>query len=687
MNLEKTLERTRRTYPYIFLILINLIVFYKYWLGISTPPWDFLGGGMVEQYRFYKDGGFFSPPSWFPYAWFGIPEYQMVQDGGWFIPVWITAETFGWHPANAARVQALLVLFSAIGMYKLSFTFVKSKYLATIAGTLYLFIPVFYSNAQHYSSVRSAAFLPWVLFFIHPENISKTRISIFLGSLVIFQTITGSYPGNLIATFYTVLIYFFVVCIFSSNNKYQYLKSLSIMSLAGISMGLIRYLPVIQLQETFPSDVGNQAGVRIYNLAYLIFPFIGKDLPYEDPTLRSIYIGSFALAVIFYLNYKNKKLIPWLTLFIMSTILMLSNTLNTGIREIIPFLNISRFAITDWRNTFNLSVIMIVILTMKYIQDQKVIDHFKTRILALATLLVFISITAYQSGQSIINLAFYSILTIIFFFYFKKISIKSNLSKSLTLVLISSSAVLFVFQNSFSWMTTVKEQNFNIYNNTFTNVFEYVKYPLKSRPARVSFLPTPLTPENYKNDQRYNRFWLTGGFGAFGYHNIKDIESYSALFPRLEKESDPVVNFLLAKGKQVITDGNQNLEQKLTDCTASISCPNDLGIEVAQQVFDKEREVFKIKSERSFTMIQNEIYSPIWSGTVCDDLKCDSIATSSTLKSLRTWDLPPGDYLFTTEAKTPLNNQRLILFWFGLSIALLSTARRKSTLELMYHRQ
>ena len=144
---------------------------------------------------------------------------------------------------------------------------------------------------------------------------------------------------------------------------------------------------------------------------------------------------------------------------------------------------------------------------------------------------------------------------------------------------------------------------------------------------------------------------------------------------------------MLAKGKQVITDGNQNLEQKLTDCTASISCPNDLGIEVAQQVFDKEREVFKIKSERSFTMIQNEIYSPIWSGTVCDDLKCDSIATSSTLKSLRTWDLPPGDYLFTTEAKTPLNNKRWILFWFGLSIALLSTARRKSTLELMYHRQ
>jgi len=34
----------------IFLAAINAIVFYKYWLGISTPPWDFLGGGMVEQF-------------------------------------------------------------------------------------------------------------------------------------------------------------------------------------------------------------------------------------------------------------------------------------------------------------------------------------------------------------------------------------------------------------------------------------------------------------------------------------------------------------------------------------------------------------------------------------------------------------------------------------------------------------
>ena len=240
---------------FIFFFILNFVIFHQYWLGVSTPPWDFLGGGMVEQYRFYKDGSFFDPPSWFPYAWFGIPEYQMVQDGGWFIPVMVTAELFGWHPANAARLQAFLILLGVIGMYKLAFTFVNSKYYATLAGVLYIFIPVFYSNAQHYSSVRSAVFLPWLLYVVHPKNIRKSQFSILFGAIIIFQTIVGSYPGNLISNFYSVVIYITLICLQNCKDKINYFKSLILMSFAGISMGLIRYLPVILLQESFPSNV------------------------------------------------------------------------------------------------------------------------------------------------------------------------------------------------------------------------------------------------------------------------------------------------------------------------------------------------------------------------------------------------------------------------------------------------
>jgi hypothetical protein len=672
---------------YVFLVFLSFAVFHEYWLGISTPPWDFLGGGMVEQFRFYKDGNFFDPPSWFPYAWFGIPEYQMVQNGGWFIPVMVTAELFGWHPANAARLQAFLILFGSIGMYKLAFTFVNSKYYATIAGILFMFMPVFYSNAQHYSTVRSAVFLPWLLYVVHPNNIKKTPFSIFFGAIIIFQTIAGSYPGALISSFYSVLIYIGLICLPNNRNKVSYLKSLILMGIAGVSMGLIRYLPVIFLQESFPSNVGNQAGITTYNLPYLIFPFIGKNLPYEDPTLRSIYIGSFGLAVLFHFSLKLKASLPWLVMTFISVIMMMWNGVNALIRETIPYLNISRFAITDWRNIFNLSIIMIIVYILMSLSEFKTRSKFRLKLSVLLLVLITINLIAFRNGHSLIYLIFYTYLVIEIFIAVRTISLVKPYQKVLGLFFVSIVGIIFVFQNSFAWMTTVKEQNLNIYNNEFTNIVETVKYPLEFRPERIAFNPLPLTPDQYKNDQRYNIFWLTGEFGAYGYHNIKDIKQYAALYPRLEKNSDPVVNFLLARGKQVVVDRNQNVEELISQCTFSIDCANDLGVKVTQKLFDKEREVFEIVASRSFTLVQNEMYSPVWTGEICLDVECEKIYPVPVLDSLRGWELPSGTYSLETNAKTPLNTERWILFYFGLTIAFLSIRFKNFNVKNLYHRQ
>jgi hypothetical protein len=673
--MKKTLlfQKFARRKEYLLIILINLTVFHKYWLGISTPPWDFLGGGMVEQYRFYKDGGFFNPPSWFPYAWFGIPEYQMVQDGGWFIPVWITAEVFGWHPANAARLQALLILFGSFGMFFLVKTFLPNKFYPTIAASLYTFIPVFYSNAQHYSSVRSAALLPWLLYFLHPNNINKNRFSVFVGAIIIFQTITGSYPGNLIASFYTAIIFIIIICLPACISYSRYLRSLFIMGIAGIAMGLIRYLPVIQLQESFPSSVGNQAGITPYNLIYLILPFISENLPWEDPTLRSMYIGSFSFAALFFLTRKNKDVFPWIFILVVSFFLMAENTLNTQIREIIPFIDISRFAITDWRNTFNLSIIIITVYILKSVTENEqsinILRRLGVFVIALSSLIYF----GFNNGHTVFNLALYSLISLVFFYFIYRLMVPSRIHRYITVISLTLAGIIFVFQNSFTWMTTVKEQNFNIYNNSFTNVQQTMVYPMKFRPARVSFLPLPLTPENYKNDQRYNRFWLTGGFGAFGYHNIKDISAYSSLFPRLEKESDPVVSFLMSKSKQLAMKDAGGLEQKLVDCVNSIGCPSDIDVKINQISFDKEREVFRIKSSVDFILVQNEMFSPVWSGAICTGKNCLDVPAYAVLDSLRSWSLPKGDYIFETNATTPLNNIRWVLFYIGFTVALMTT--------------
>ena len=660
--------------PIMFLVLLNLVIFHKYWLGISTPPWDFLGGGMVEQYRFYKDGGFFNPPSWFPYAWFGIPEYQMLQDGGWFLPVAIVAEIFGWHPANAARVQAFLILFGSTGAFFLSSRFIEKRWINLLSGVLYTFIPAFYSNAQHYGVVRSAALLPWLLYFLHPKSTKTSKWSVFWGSFIVFQTSVGSYPGNLVSSFYTAVLFIILFGIFDNDQKKNYLISVFIMGFSGLLMGLLRYLPVLKFQDSFPSEVGNQAAITTYNLNFLIFPFVGQELPWQDLTLRSLYIGSFVLPLLFLFQKGIKNSVKWSFVLGFSIIMMSLSSINSLLRELLPLTDISRFAITDWRNTFNLSIILLGALVLNKVDELSAFQK-AIRTLIFLSALLYIVFTGYSIGHTLTSILIYPAFALIALVLFLNNERTGKYFKYVAVTFASVFGIVFVFHNSFSWMTTVKEQNFNIYNiytNPFTDEFEFVDYPLSSRPARFTFLPTPLTEENYKNDQRYNRFWLSGSFGAFGYHNIKDINAYSSLFPRLEKQNDPVVKFLLSKSKQLATSDLLNIEKKISNCASTNNCVNSLPVKIEQQIFDKQREVFKIKAANDFILIQNEIFSPIWHGEICSDGSCKRISSFASLDSLRSWELPKGEYLLTTEAQTPLNKQRWFLFFIGVTISLLS---------------
>jgi hypothetical protein len=77
-------------------------------------------------------------------------------------------------------------------------------------------------------------------------------------------------------------------------------------------------------------------------------------------------------------------------------------------------------------------------------------------------------------------------------------------------------------------------------------------------------------------------------------------------------------------------------------------------------------------------MIQNEIISPVWSGEICSESICEKISSFAALNSLRSWELPKGEYIFKTQAQTPLNTQRWILFFFGVLFALLSVKINKS---------
>ena len=665
----------------LFLALINLIVFQNYWLGIAIPPWDFIGGGMVEQYGFYEYGSFFNPPSWFPNAWFGIPEYQMLQDGGWFLPTLVVAEFLNWYPENAARLQAALIFIGSIGFYALSKHFVNTRYFALLGAVIYSFNPAFFSNAQHYGVVRSAVLIPWLLFIMTPRVIFEKWWAIPAGSLVFFQLITGSYPGNLVASVYTCVILFFYF-LFFENRRIAYAIRIVIIFISGLMMGLVRYLPTLLDLGNFPQNITNSSGLSYSNFSTFIYPFISDNLKGE-PSMRSVYLGPLVLSLIpitLIILKKNKIIIFWFGLAFFSLTMMVSSNVTDLFRNILPFTDISRFGMSDWRTTLYISVIFIILLTFQKINEISFFLLIFSEMIFLTLLsIVWIIGTNLEYSKADIAYTFKVLvitnISIVLYMIFSTLLTNKSALRIVMFLIITTQSIFYLQyynKNKLTWES--KEIDQNIYGQSFRSISRVIEYPLTSRPARILLTPPPFAEWQYRTDYRYNRFWLTGEFGALGYHNVKDNMAYRSLEVRLQRNSDPIINYLLSQGLAISINDIANAEEIISNCLVNYStCQTVEGVEIKQLEFNRESELYLIKSTQDFIMLQNEMYSPVWSAKLCENEECISIDSFPILDSLRGWNIPKGNFEFRSEAATLYNFERWVIFWFGVILSLIST--------------
>jgi hypothetical protein len=546
---------------------------------------------------------------------------------------------------------------------------------------MYSFNPAFFSNAQHYGIVRSSVLLPWLIYLIMPRIILKKWWAIPLASLTFFQLITGSYPGNLVSSIYTCVI-IFIYLWFSEFEKYAYFIRVFIVFLGGMMLGLIRYLPTLNDLNSFPQNVSNYSTLGSWNFSTFIYPFVRDNL-IGDPSMRSLYIGPLFLSTLpflFFVFRKDKQVIFWSLIVIFCVTMMTSNQLTDLIRNILPFTNVSRFGMTDWRTTFYIGIIFITLLTLeKFIKFTTRTFFISLGIYMLILFAVWLIGTELEYAKSDISfslkvMAITHISTLIYLFA----STTENLKSLRSIFLISAiilQTILYINyynQNKLTWES--KEIDQNIYGQSFGSISRVIEYPLSSRPSRILLTPPPFDEWQYRTDYRYNKFWLTGEFGALGYHNVKDNFAYKSLEIRLQKENDEVVNFLLDKGTALTLTENSNYEDGIQSCLDDSSlCQPISGVKVDQKEFNRESEIFAIVANRDFIFIQNEMYSPIWKAELCDTNKCRTIESFPVLDSLRAWKIPKGDFEFRSEAKTLFNFQRWFIFWTGLILITIAT--------------
>ena len=192
------------------ILILQTFVYWEYYSGAMTAPWDFFGTYNAEAFAWWHDGSFFHPSQWMPYQWGGYPAAASLQNSGWYLPVGIVASLVPFTIHAASALQAFHVAWGAIGLYWLTRRWGQGRASALFGLVAYSFAVGFFSNAQHVDIVRAFAWVPWLLLCVSPQWHWRRAWGIPLAALIFWQAAISSYPGVLALLAYGILVWVMV---------------------------------------------------------------------------------------------------------------------------------------------------------------------------------------------------------------------------------------------------------------------------------------------------------------------------------------------------------------------------------------------------------------------------------------------------------------------------------------------
>jgi hypothetical protein len=645
-----------------------------------------MGGGHVEALRWYQDGNLLGPPGWFSYAWFGLPEHQLIQNGGWVLPIALVAEFLEWSPRNATLVQLGYIWFGGVAAFAFARALRWQWSISFLVGFIYLFSVMSISNAQHSAMVRAAALLPLMVMICLPAWVLKSVWLIPISGLVWWQAIVSSYPGNLVpvAIVLSILVVFVTLRI-APMNRIRYLTYFSTAIMGGSLLAAPRWLPVIFDRQSFPIQRENTAALTWELIPTLISSFDLVGLP-NDVTMRSIWLAPVCLGALALLRRKNSIGLVAAILMGFSLLMMTELPFVSQAKDFFSILRVSTFAISDWRPILVLAGAVLVgsvlsdLLTNKWLTRQALL----LRLFVFMVMLLAVSAIEWaRSGELLTSWVFYVIAFVTIFILialiylgFSRVSLLWVVTPLAVMTFLSFN--LLASTTNRTWQTDRGLAESYVYSAQFDDLTETASWPISNRPPRWFVDFPPLNYAEATADARYNRYWVTGEFGAVGNHNVKFSPVYQVIIEELDKGQTPLVNFLSTSSRQLIVEpGVSNISNAdLTKCASNPrNCnPNELSVRVSQQKFDKAEEVFLVRATEAFTMVQNEAFHRGWTFSLCPITKntnsCVPSGNASAVnESLRAWHLPAGNYQLVTFYVTPGEPYR---WWLsGVGVALL----------------
>lgn len=643
------------------LVVVQALVFGRYWTGAVVPPWDFQGSYTTEAFAWWRDGSFFRPVQWMPYLWGGYPGAAGLQNSSWYLPVGLMSAVTPYDQHAAAVLSGLHVAFGALGVYVLARRWRLAPGAALVAMVMWHFAAGFYANASHLDIMRAYAWLPWVLLVASPRWPWRRPWAPAVGVLVLWQAVLGSYPGILIVTVYLGAAWVVLHQLTSRPRPGDYLLPLVAAGAAALLLTLVRFLPAYLTRGAAGAGDGDTMTWTWELLGTLWYGYGDRSLP-NDITMRSLFLPATALVAVAFVPWRAPLARVAAGTGLLAIVIGAPDAPWSDLVDQLPALGVSRFRLSDVKPFLLLCVVVLaatgVDRVMAYARrgDAREPSRVLTpgRVVYLVALLVtalvvgahgpFDPTERWMQGSVLVVTAALLVVAV------RRASPLPVLVGSLA-VLTLASGVVWATSTPKPWSFPRETAEMRAFHAPVAELLAERDADTSAvrRPARTNVLPT-------FTGHSVDAFFGAGGGQAFysghlgfdGYANLKGTPTFERIVATLQDDATraDAWAFWRAPGMVVASEGDA-----LPPASRSRACAREAAcglVATAPESYSPEpRLVYRVVVDRPTTVALNEAYYDGWRVEACPDPSgpCRQLAVhAGDGGQLVADDLPPGSW-------------------------------------------
>lgn len=300
--------QTISRFPYAPQLLLLLLMIIGYW-QVSTfhfsmkydmidcyYPWRYMVGESLQNGML---------PLWNPYQTLGYPLHADPQSGAWYPFAWIIGGLWGYDIFSLEFEFLLHVYFAGTGMYFLGRILKLSRSSAFMIATAYMFSGFMIGNAQHFTWIISAAWIPYILGYFIKFTESGKYMHAMTAGFFMYLLVSGGYPAFTVILCYLllmILIFYMVPMIKKKEWKklVLFLKLNSAFLISSILFSAVVLVSVsgvtayITRGTKLPVELALFCPLSPQCLVSFILPFsVIKDMAFfgTDLSMSNIYFG------------------------------------------------------------------------------------------------------------------------------------------------------------------------------------------------------------------------------------------------------------------------------------------------------------------------------------------------------------------------------------------------------------